>query len=355
MKTSVLHIVQHLRPGGLETLVLEMQEKDPACHVVSLEGEASEALGSWPRLFSVEDRLHFLNKPMGLDIRTLFRLTGLIRRLAPAVVHTHHIGPLLYGGLAARMARCPKLVHTEHDAWHLESSRRAALMKRLTTLLAPRMIADADAVAAQLFDRCGIQSRTIRNGIDTCKFNTVSRVAARNALGLPTDGVVIGTAGRMEPVKNQALLLRAFAELDQDGSLCLTLAGDGTCRSDLESLSRELGIERNVRFLGRVDRMPEFLNALDLFILPSDKEGYPLSLLEAQSCGTPVIATNVGGSRDAVCTRTGAVVEPGNAKAMVDAIRDFLSHGRAGDPREFVVREGSLHAMISQYHAVYQN
>lgn len=353
MTASVLHIVQHLQPGGLETLVLEIQAHDPECHIVSLEGAMDETVRNWPRLEKVKSKLHFLNKPAGIDLGTIKRLTRLIRDLAPAVVHTHHIGPLLYGGLAARFANCDTLVHTEHDAWHLEGAKRAQLMRWCTKILAPRVVADADAVAEQLLARCGVASTTIRNGIDTDKFNPSPKNDARAAFDLPMDWIVVGTAGRMEPVKNQALLLRAFAKLDQGLPIALALAGDGSCRKDLETLAEHLGISSKVHFLGLVDRMPEYLSALDLFVLPSDKEGYPLSLLEAQSCGTPVIATDVGGARDAVCNRTGRLIKAKDETALSAAIRGFLALGERRNPRHFVVRNGSLEAMIKNYRGIY--
>lgn len=352
MTISVLHIVQHLAPGGLETLVLEMQARDPNCHVASLDGDADSALAAWPRLADHADRLHFLNKPPGIRLDTILALRALISRLRPIAIHTHHIGPMLYGGLATRFAGSgARWVHTEHDAWHLESAKRAALVRGIAMLLRPQMVSDADAVAEQLQQRCGIGSTTIRNGIDTAKFSPIEKDVARATFDLPPDKILIGTAGRMEPVKNQALLLEAFAGIEHSVDAMLVLAGDGSQRTALEAKAALLGLGKRVRFLGRVDRMPEYLSALDVFVLPSDKEGYPLSLLEAQACGVPVIATDVGGSRDAVCPTTGALFQAKDRKGLTALLRAFRAPIQT--PRDFVLAEGSIDAMAADYARIY--
>lgn len=351
MTVSVLHIVQHLAPGGIETLVLEMQARDPDCHVVSLDGDARTALKAWPRLNEHADRLHFLQKKPGIQLGTLFGLRALISRLNPRAVHTHHIGPMLYGGLASRLAGATCLVHTEHDAWHLENPKRATIVRLLEKLVRPQMVADADAVAAQLKSRCGIHATTIRNGIDTEKFSPKDKQTARQLFNLPSKGQLVGTAGRLEPVKNQMMLINAFAASAYFNDAHLVIAGDGSQRALLERRANALGIGTRVHFLGRVDRMAEYLSALDLFVLPSNKEGYPLSLLEAQSCGVPVIATDVGGSRDAVCPATGQMIQAGDSLGLSYALKKLDANG--GNPRDFVLAEGSIDVMTAQYAGIY--
>lgn len=349
MTASVLHVVQHLRPGGLETLVLEMQARDPNCHVVSLEGDAVSAYEHWPRLKTHGDRIHYLGKRPGLQSSLIWALRGLMRDLRPVAVHTHHVGPMIYGGMAARLAGVPCWVHTEHDAWHLDDPKRAALVRSVAMLLRPVLVADADAVADRVRARCGLKAQTIRNGIDVKRFKASDRGAARATFGLPANARIIGTAGRQEPEKNQALLLRAFALGRGPWGDHLVLAGDGSQGPVLRSMAQRLGLQDNVHFLGRVDRMPELLSALDLFVLPSDKEGYPLSLLEAQACDVPVIATRVGGTADAVCPRTGTLIEAGDAEGLARA----LGTRSRPSPRRFVLEVGSIEAMMAQYEALY--
>ncbi|MCR9257699.1 MAG: glycosyltransferase [Alphaproteobacteria bacterium] len=356
-RNTIVHVVQHLRPGGIESLALEMQRRDPHCHIISLEGRRSDALLAWERLGVTADRLHFLDKPSGLSPRTVWRLVRLLRKLKAHIVHTHHVGPLLYGGLAARIAGGARLVHTEHDAWHLEDPRRAKVVGWAFRTLRPRIVADAGAVAECVRQKLGRQATIIRNGIDMDRFRGIDRDNARRQLGLPSESVVIGTAGRLEAVKNHRLLIDAFARCTAAPTARLAIAGDGSLRQDLEQLVSERGLENRVIFLGQVEAMPSFLSALDLFVLSSDREGYPLTLIEAQACDVPVIATRVGGVAEAVCPVSGQLVPAGDAEALAAAIEKALFNkptaSQSGAPRFFAEREGSLDVMIARYGALY--
>ena len=349
----ILHVVQHLQPGGIETLVLELLRLDDRVQVVSLEGTRHAAIAAWPRLKDYSQRLHFLGKGPGFSLKTVMRLVRVIDHLKPSVVHTHHVGPLIYGGLAARLSGGCRLVHTEHDAWHLENRRRALIMKVASRALGPRLISDARAVAEQVSMRLGRQSVVISNGIDVQKFSPSCKLTARKNLGISEEAVLIGTAGRLEPVKNQALLIKAFAGLGSLPGLQLAIAGTGSERVALENLAKELGLGDRIQFFGLIEDMPEFLNSLDLFVLSSDREGFPLSLIEAQACDIPVVATDVGGVREAVCPASGHLVPTGDVAALGHAISVALKSPSPGKPRGFAEREGSLATMLRRYMDVY--
>lgn len=350
--TPVIQIVQHFKPGGIETLVLDFLAHPPVGHstfAVSLEGDIAQALKAWPRLRPFADRMVFLGKKPGIDLRIIVELVRLFRRLRPGAVHTHHVGPLLYGGLAARLAGIGRLVHTEHDAWHLDDPRRARLMWALVSILRPRVIADSRMVAERFREVIGKSAfGTVVNGIDTDHFSLGDRKAARRELGLAADCPIIGSAGRLEPVKGHDVLLRAFAGM-KNASVCLAIAGDGSQKTRLQSLAKALGIESRVWFLGRVDDMPRFYQALDLFCLPSRHEGLPLSLFEAQACGVPVIATNVGGSAEAVCPSTGLLVPSEDTICMAAAMDQAVSQTAPCSPRRFALDRGDLHLMLGAY------
>lgn len=270
MRQPVVQVVQELAPpGGIQVMALELQRwlaPTLDVHVVSLEGTVARLCASWPRVAALGDRLHGLDKPPGVDWRTVMRLTRLLREISPIAVHTHHIGPLLYGGLAARLAGVRRLVHTEHDAWHLGVPRRRRLERVALALLRPCLVADAQNVADALLRAVpSSRPRIVPNGIDTSAFSPGDRTAARHAFGLPARAPLVGTAGRLEQVKGQDLLIAAMAELPPD--VVLAIAGDGTCRAALEA--QALGLGGRVRFLGHVDDIATFYRALDVFCLPS--------------------------------------------------------------------------------------
>lgn len=350
-KKLIVQIVQHLRPGGLEVLALELQrflEKDYDVQIISLEDHPSDALHAWDRLKPLADRLHFIEKPPGISLKAILRMAFLFRKLQPHAVHTHHIGPLLYGGLAARMAHVPQLVHTEHDAWHLHDEKEARLQKRLMRWLKPVMIADAQIVADELLRvDPGSAPIVINNGIDTEKFSPGDKQTARKALGMPEGVRLIGCAARLEEVKGHRHLLSALQLMDKD--IHVSLAGIGSQEGPLKELARRLGIEARVQFLGRVDDMTSFYRASDIFCLPSLHEGMPLSPLEAQSCGCLAVVTDTGGAKETIDPETGGLAKPGDPEDLARALAEAFGREAGDSPREFVVRTADLAAVSQRY------
>ncbi|MEE1675827.1 glycosyltransferase [Agarivorans aestuarii] len=351
-----IQVVQHLQPGGIETMALDLQRMEEAHEqgvIISLEGTKEQALAAWPRLRPYADRLMFLNKPPGFSWKTLWKLTNLFRQWAVPVVHTHHIGPLIYGGIAARLARVKVVIHTEHDAWHLRQQRRRILQSAILKWVKPMLVADANLVAGELKAALGVADenvQVIKNGVDTHNFAPGNQQDARKALGLPNDCQIIGCAGRLELEKGQAVLIEALPFLPTD--VHLALAGDGSQRKSLEQQVASLHLSHRVHFLGALDCMPRFYQSLDLFCLPSYFEGLSLVILEAQACEVPAVVTNVGASTEALCPRTGTVVEPGSAFAMAQALELKLEKPSSGNPRQFVKQSGDLRTTARNYAAL---
>lgn len=351
-KQIIVHVVQHLRPGGIETMALDLIGNDPNRFIISLEGEKNEAIASWSRIRSFGTRLKFLNKRPGIDISLIFKLAGTLREMGATAVHTHHVGPLLYGGLAARIARIQSIVHTEHDAWHLQDSKRQKLQSVLVKLVKPIFVADTNAVAAAVRRHLsGVSPSVITNGVDTLRFQPGAKCLSRAKLNLPKSARLIGCAARLETVKGHAYLLSALAQLPTD--LHLALAGDGSLMAELKSQTQELGIQNRVHFLGVVEDMPSFYKAIDVFCLPSLNEGMPLSPLEAQACGTPVVATNVGGTRSAVCVRTGYLVPAKDSDELALAISKAFTTHEPQSPRDFVTAHADLRNTLTAYNKLY--
>ncbi|USE35175.1 glycosyltransferase [Endozoicomonas sp. SCSIO W0465] len=353
----IAQIVQHLAPGGIETMALDIQRKasNPKnVHIISLEGTPSEAIRHWPRLEGLE-RVHFLGKPPGLSLSTVAKLSQLLRQINVDVVHTHHIGPLIYGGVAAMLTRCGH-VHTEHDAWHLNHPKRRWLVAACFHLLRPSVVADAELVAASIRQHIPLLTPSVvLNGIDTDKFQPSDQTAARNKLNLPTDTPIIGCAARFNEVKNHSLLIHAFSRLPE--STHLALAGGGELEHELRDLTRRLNIEQRVHFLGVIDDMPGFYHAIDIFCLASKKEGLPLSPLEAQACQRVVVITDVGGCREAVDPESGLLIKAGSTEELETALKTQLSSGinkeKQESARNFVVNHCNLERMIGQYDDLY--
>lgn len=349
-------IVQHLQPGGIETMALDLCEFSSPGRgdvIISLEGDKENSIAHWPRLKSVSDRLIFLNKPSGWSMPTVWHLATQLRRLNIEQIHTHHIGPMLYGGLASRLAGVRQWVHTEHDAWHLQNAKHRQLAKSCIRFLNPLLVADASLVAEQMRQRIpNARANVIYNGIDTERFCPGDSEMARKQFGLPQDRQLIGCAARLHPVKGQHRLIQMLPKFP--AHLELVLAGDGETRSDLAALAQALDVSDRVHFLGAIDDMPNFYRAIDVFCLTSDFEGLPLSPLEAQACNTPAVVTDVGGARETVCPQTGAAVPLDDEAALIRAVANAFLVSASQSPREFIVRRYDVRTMVREYASLAQ-
>lgn len=350
-KAVIVQIVQHLVPGGIETLTLELLRAAPPdteVHIVSLEGNHDESLAKWPRLQSCSAQLHFLEKPPGFQPALFLRLARLLWQLKATAVHTHHMGPLLYGGLAARMCGISRWVHTEHDAWYLNAPKAKKLVSQCLRWLRPTLIADANNVAIAVQNAIpSARPGVIYNGIDTRRFIPGNSTLARQRLGLPDQGFMVGCAARLEHVKGIDLAIQAIARLPENYQL--VIAGQGSQRELLGSLAQQLGVQHRVHFLGLVDDMTRFYQSLDIFCLPSRAEGLPLSALEAQACGIRTLVTRVGGTREALCPDTGLSVPPESPKMLANMMVKARQLPSPTSPRHFVVAARDLQDMAGQY------
>lgn len=347
MRTTI-HIVQRMSPGGLEALALQLVLQLPERHLlVSLEGDAGDLASKWSVLEPLGDRLVALGKKPGLDPLLIGRLARFIRERGASSVVTHHVGPFLYGGAAARAMGVKRLVHVEHDAWHYRNSRRRRLSRVLGRALRPDVVAVSQAVCeglAGVFDPAGV--KVISNGVDVSRFAT-TRSQARDALGLPHDSVVVGSVGRLERVKGHDVLVRAAA-------LCpphvrFVVVGDGGEREPLEALARACGVHERVHFVGHRDDPARLYAAFDVFCLPSRAEGLPLALLEAQAAGVRVVASQVGDVARGACPATGRSVAPDDPLALSEALRASLEDEGAASPRSFIETHFSWSATLHGY------
>lgn len=319
-----IHIAQQMRPiGGLETLILDLLSHEPqTTFCVSLEGSPSE-LGQEATLAPFAGRVLGMSKRPGLDWSLVGRLARVLRRLRPQSVVAHHIGPLIYGGLASRLARVPTLLYYEHDTWHYRNGNDRLIARVCSNLLKPCCAAVSASAAdemRQIFSNSEI--RVVPPGVDLKRFTIRSRTQARARLGLEATGVLLGSVGRLAEVKGHKHLLDAFARLPTDYRLALL--GSGPEQSRLVAQALELGIAERVRFLGHSGSVEEIIPAFDLLCLPSLAEGLPRAVLEALACGVPVVASNVGGVASVVGPAAGETVPAGDPVALGDAIERVL-------------------------------
>jgi glycosyltransferase involved in cell wall biosynthesis len=252
------------------------------------------------------------------------------------LVHSHGKGAGLYGRLAARRAGVPA-IHTFHgihyagypaglDRLYLALERRLARMTEAVVYVSQSEARDAAVLGLAPRGR----THVIVNGIDVRRIALAAtpRPAARKALGLEPDALVVGTVARFDPVKALDVLLRGFAVLAAiQPTARLVLIGDGPEARRLRALAGSLGIDAQVRFAGFVADASRLLPALDLYASASRREGLPLALLEAMACGLPVAATRVSGHVDVVEDGvTGVLVPPDDPAALGRAMDALVAN-----------------------------
>lgn len=344
----MVEIIQHLKPGGIEKLVIDimrLQESDIKVYIVALEGEKSICLTHWPVLKCYQDRLIFLDKPPGFKLSTIKQLRKVLTTLDTNIIHTHHIGPLLYGVMAT--LRCPNIqhIHTEHDAWHLLDNKQLQMTKLMLRLKHITLVADAETVAMQLSRVLGrgVDPVTILNGIDTEKFSpSLSHQRYKSNARM----FKIGCAARLVTEKSLDILIKAIADIH---NVQLFIAGDGPEKQYLTNLVQELDLSTKVKFVGHTDDMVGFYHQLDLFVLTSSNEGLPLSILEAQSCNVPVLCSDVGAVHEGVCAQTGHLIKRNTVNAFHVAIQAQMKRSSAYYPRDFITKNFDIRMMIKAY------
>lgn len=362
MEKHIAHIVYSLQIGGLEELVLnlvrKMDRRRFRLSVVVLRDDGPLSL----EMEKIGVTVHRLHGREGFSFPLIRRLAALLREHNIDAVHTHDLGPFIYGGLASIINFNRNVFHTEHS-YLAQNSRRLMMFERLLGYYCRVIIADSRDVAQMLIERQkipGRKVRTILNGIDLDRFNHLDTAAIRRELGIRRDAFVIGTVGRMVPVKNQALLLKAFARFAATRTADLVMVGDGSERPGLEALAEQLGIGSRVHFTGARRDVPALLASLDLFVLPSLSEGLSLTLLEAMAALRPVIATEVGGNPEVIHHEKNGLLVPSND---VEQLSEALCRMNGPNPawrdtlascgRKTVEEKFSLDSMVHAYVQLY--
>jgi len=271
-----------------------------------------------------------------LDAWATVALWRLLRRERPQVVHTHTSKAGAVGRLAAWLAGIPLVIHTPHGHifygyYGTVGSAIIRLLERLLAKITDRIVTLTDRGGQEHvhYKIAGAEKfATVHSGIDLARFRSVQVDPAvkRKELGLPPDGVIVGTVGRLVPIKGVQWLLKAAPRvLAPFPQACFVIIGDGPLLGELRQMTSKLGIGLRVVFLGAREDVPECLAALDLFVLPSLNEGMGRVLLEAMAVGCPVVATRVGGIPDIVADgTTGLLVPPRDERALAEAILTLL-------------------------------
>jgi len=363
----VLHVVDTLGIGGTELgLANVIVRTDRRIrHIVCCVREGGATAD---RLQACGVPVTVLGKRSGNDWGLALRFSRICRAIAPDIVHTRNWGSV-DAIVGARLAGVPVVIHGEHgrDLTDPEgTNRRRNRVRRVLSFFVDRMVAVSDQLARWLVDVVGIRESKVavlKNGVDADQFRIRSeRPALRASHGYSPEDVVVGTVGRLDPVKHHAAVLAMLSTLrSAHPQLRVLIAGDGPEREALAQAIERLHLQRSATLLGHCDDVPAVLSMMDVFVLPSLGEGMCNTLLEAMAVGLPVVATRVGGNPELVVDAvTGRLVTAGNAGMFAAAVASYADneslrqdHGAAG--RRRVLEHFRIEQMADRYLKLYES
>lgn len=251
-----------------------------------------------------------------VDPLTVVKLSRLIKRHRIDVIHTHLSTASLLGSYAAKMAGIPSVAH-------VHGLNSATCFKRSTVVVAVSEAVKEHLVAQGLDER---KIRVVHNGLDLQKFLPMDAEDAKRGLMFDTEHPILGIFGRLSKEKGQMLALQAMPHiLESHPKVRLVLAGKGSELHTLKDAAAALGIAESVLFTGFSSDVRTLMSACDIVIVPSIKEGFGLSALEAMALERPVVASAVGGLKEIVLdAETGFVVSPNDPSAISDRVKHLL-------------------------------
>lgn len=367
----IVHVVYRLAVGGLENGVVNLINRLPAeawNHAIVSLTDVDPQFAR--RIHRRDVRVVALGKGAGHGFPLYPALYRLFRRDRPAIVHTRNLAAL-EATIPAWAARVPVRIHGEHgrDADDPDGRNvRRRWIRRAFRPFVTRYVALSPDLARYLEVSVGVPGDRIEqifNGVDTERFRPSP---ARGPIaGCPFGGDdvwLVGTVGRIDPVKDQANLARAFVlAVRRDAAarrrLRLVMVGEGPLRPQVEAILEAAGVRDLAWFAGERHDIPEVMRGLDCFVLPSLAEGVSNTVLEAMACALPVVATRVGANAELVAEgTTGTLVPAGDSEALSAGILATFAdppgaaaRGRAGRAR--VEQRFSLERMVDRYHALY--
>jgi sugar transferase (PEP-CTERM/EpsH1 system associated) len=362
----IMHVVRRgFADGGMENGIVNVTNRLPDNYRVSICAlDSQETFSS--RITRPDSEFHLLPKlGSGIDWALVRRLAKLFRSSKTDLVHSHNWGTFLYAVLAAKLAGV-RIIHGEHGKNEGEIDSESAVKYWAKSILGRRVdrLVTVSQVLASEWASYGVPASKIQwipNGVDTERFRPrADQIDCRRKFGLPEDGRIIGSVGRLDALKNYEVLVAAFARLAPNfPDMHLALLGKGPAEQNLRNVAEQLGVSKKVYFLGHRHDPENFLAALNIFALPSKFEGMSNVVLEAMASGLPVVCADLPCHHEVFeAEKEGVLVTPCTAGTMAEALanlcdiaerRQYLSVAA----RKKVLAKFSIVEMVSEYERIY--
>lgn len=369
---KILHLITTLGAGGAENhLFLLAREQKRAGHEVHVA--YFRASGNLKDAFEQEGiSVHYLAGSRYLSLRAFWSLYRLIRSYRPQILHTHLFSGDVYGALLGRFCRIPVIVSSKHNQDQYLKKVGIRSIAKWAIALDDQVIAISDAVQNFTVEALGYSVEQAQKkftriyyGIDLEEIDRTARESfLRAPYGIPEEAIIFGTIGRLAEQKGYPYLIEAVARLREEfPNLYFIAIGRGDQEQAIRDLIAEKELEDFFLLLGyhsNRSRLLGFLDAMDVFVLPSLWEGFGLVLAEAMALKKPIIASSAGSIPEVISEECGVIVAPRDVEGLVQAGRLFLQNerlrqemGNAGRLR--VERLFSLKPMVLQTEIVYRS
>ncbi len=360
----VLHVLGELRHSGAEMM---LEAAGPLFADRGVEAElvstGTDVGGLAPRLASAGYRVHHV--PFAKTPGYFLRVSRLMRRGRYDVIHLHTERANFWFGLVALAARPTRVVRTIHNVFSFDGGlrRRRGAQRRILHRCGVTHVACSPSIERNERARFGLATSLVPNWYDSRHFRASSddeRSDARRKLGLSQTDTVLVTVGNCSRVKNHTTLLEAMSRLPQIDRLVYLHAGEEEPDHPERVLSRTLGLEDRVRFLGSVDDMPSIFAASDVFVMPSLYEGFPIAALEALACGLPVLLADVPGLSDFGALYPGLELAEPTVDSLAPRLEQLVDRPRAelrsetADYAAITVEQFGLEAGVERYLRLYE-
>lgn len=355
-----------LEPGGLENGVVNLANGLKAdgfeTSIVCLEKS-----GSFETRLSKDVSVSVLSKQKGISPVTVWKLARWVRSNRPDVIHTHNLGPLLYGVLACALAFYPlRILHGEHGTFREEDLTKKRLwMRKILYRLCIRVHTVSDTLSNYLAKLRLPKKKIISiiNGVDSDRFRPVENVEGiRLELGLPPNAFVIGMVGRMIASKRHELVLNAFKELANryDQAVLLFVGAQGDSEETVAEAIKNHPYCGRIHWVGHQADTLKYYQAMDLLVMPSSVEGLSNALLEAMSCGVPCLAhPSCGASEVIKDEESGFLRVLDSTPELVAELDEIISSSQSlleigNKARGGILKRFSLAAMVNRYEDMYR-
>lgn len=359
-KNKVMLLIPNLGMGGAENIVVNIAQyidkNQFEIIVVSLYGE-TQCVDKYKEIIKDEKiKVIFMNKKNGIDVNVLWGLIKIVRKEKPDVIHTH-LYSCIYGILPALLGKVQIKMHTVHNLAENElPGLYQKIMKIMYRFCGVIPVSINESVGESIKRRYGLPEKKIpliKNGVEITRFSEA---------GVPqrkTEEKVLINVGRMSKQKNHRLLVECFSEIVQTYSnVRLLLVGDGELKGEIFNLAKRLKVDKKIDFVGNVKKVEEYLQKADIFIMTSDYEGLPLSVIEAMAAGLPIIATKAGGIKELVENeKNGYLSNVGDKESLVKYTLTLLQNPqeciRMGKNSKEMAQKYSVQNMVSKYETLY--